>query len=92
VALQNVIGQQGKPWEVELVQFQDLTDKLDVLKKMTGIPDSRAIQHHAAEWLDTGSAQLLRVFAGDDSGYFHKQLVKLLEDFWRAKRPNCCFL
>src|SRR5438445_12657015 len=37
VALQTVIGQQQRNWQVELVQFQDLTDRLDVLRKLTGI-------------------------------------------------------
>jgi len=37
VALQTVAGQQQRPWQIELIQFQDLTDKLDVLRKLTGI-------------------------------------------------------
>jgi len=37
VALQTVVAQQGRGWEVNLVQFQDLTDRLDVLRKLTGI-------------------------------------------------------
>jgi len=61
VALQNVIGQQGKPWEVELVQFQDLTDKLDVLKKMTGIQIQEQYNTMLRNGWTLGSAQLLRV-------------------------------
>src|SRR5450755_2312353 len=37
VALQTIIAQQQRPWQVELVQFQELTDKLDILRKLTGI-------------------------------------------------------
>jgi len=37
VALQTISGQQGRLWQVELVQFQELTDRLDVLRKLTGI-------------------------------------------------------
>ena len=37
VALQTIISQQHRDWQVELVQFQDLTDRLDVLRKLTGI-------------------------------------------------------
>src|ERR1700736_1843000 len=37
VALQTVLAQQHRPWQVELVQFQELTDKLDVLRRLTGI-------------------------------------------------------
>ena len=37
VALQTVISQQHRDWDLELIQFQDLTDRLDVLRKLTGI-------------------------------------------------------
>jgi len=37
VALQTVISQQNRGWQVELVQFQELTDHLDVLSQVTGI-------------------------------------------------------
>src|SRR5882762_9943195 len=37
VALQTVISHQSRGWQVELVQFQELTDHLDVLRKLTGI-------------------------------------------------------
>ena len=84
VALQNVIGQQGKPWEVELVQFQNLTDKLDVLKKMTGIQIQEQYNTMLRNGWTLGSAQLLRVLQATIR-LFHKQLVKLLEDFWREK-------
>ena len=34
VALQTIISQQNRPWQIELVQFQELTDRLDVLRKV----------------------------------------------------------
>src|ERR1700740_3691458 len=37
VALQTVITQQQRDWQVELVQCQELTDQLDILRKLTGI-------------------------------------------------------
>lgn len=37
VALQTMISEQQRDWQVELVQFQDLTDRLDILRKLTGI-------------------------------------------------------
>src|SRR5260370_40320658 len=35
VALKTIVEQQQRPWDVELVQFQELTDKLDILRKVT---------------------------------------------------------
>src|SRR6266481_5946357 len=37
VALQTMVTQQQRPWHVELVQFQELTDRFDVLRRLTGI-------------------------------------------------------
>src|SRR6266566_3908830 len=37
VALETVLSQQPRDWRVGLVQFQDVTDRLDVLRKLTGI-------------------------------------------------------
>src|SRR5437899_3791352 len=34
VALETVIAQQPRDWRVGLVQFQDVTDRLDVLRKL----------------------------------------------------------
>ncbi len=48
VALQTVISQQQRDWQFELIQFQDLTDRLDIL------PHPAAIQHPAPKRLDAG--------------------------------------
>src|ERR1700730_19399268 len=37
LALQTIISQQKRDWQVELIQFQDLTDQLDVLRQLNGI-------------------------------------------------------
>src|SRR5260370_41016969 len=37
VALQTVISQQNRNSQMELIQFQDLTDRLDILRKLTSI-------------------------------------------------------
>src|SRR6266850_6814787 len=37
VALQTIVSEQKRNWQVELIQFQDLTDRLDLLRKLTGI-------------------------------------------------------
>jgi Glycosyltransferase family 28 C-terminal domain len=85
VALQTVLTQQHRPWQVELVQFQELTDKLDVLRRLTGI----RIQEHYNVILQNGwtlgATTLLRVLQATIR-LFHKPLVRLLEDFWR-KNP-----
>src|SRR2546426_3600172 len=37
VALQTIVSEQKRDWQGELIQFQDLTDRLALLRKITGI-------------------------------------------------------
>ncbi len=81
-ALQTIVEQQNRQWRVELVQFQDLTDKLDVLRKLTGIQIQEQYNVMLRNGWTLGSEQLLRVLQATIR-LFHRQMVKLLEDFWR---------
>ncbi len=36
-ALKGVLETQQRPWQVELLNLQELLDRLDVLKKLTGL-------------------------------------------------------
>jgi len=84
VALQTVIFQQQRGWELELVQFQDLTDRLDVLRKLTGIRIQQQYNIMLQNGWTLGSTQLLRVLQATIR-VFHMPLVNLLKKFWREK-------
>jgi UDP-N-acetylglucosamine:LPS N-acetylglucosamine transferase len=84
VALQTVISQQQRDWQIELIQFQDLTDRLDVLRKLTGIRIQQQYNIMLQNGWTLGSAQLLRVLQ-TTIHIFHRPLVNLLEKFWREK-------
>ena len=77
VALQTIILQQQRPWEVELVQFQDLTDHLDVLRKLTGIRIQEQYNILLRNGWTLGATQLLRVLQATIH-LFHGSMVKLL--------------
>jgi hypothetical protein len=83
VALQTVISQQNRPWEVELVQFQELTDHLDVLRKLTGIRIQEQYNVLLRNGWTLGATQLLRVLQATIR-VFHGPLVKLLANYFRA--------
>jgi Glycosyltransferase family 28 C-terminal domain/Monogalactosyldiacylglycerol (MGDG) synthase len=82
VALQTVISQQQRNWRLELIQFQDLTDRLDVLRKLAGIRIQQQYNILLQKGWTLGSTQLLRVLQLAIR-VFHRQLVRLLEEFWR---------
>jgi spore coat polysaccharide biosynthesis predicted glycosyltransferase SpsG len=84
VALQTVISQQQRDWQLELVQFQDLTDRLDVLRKLTGIRIQQQYNIMLQNGWTLGSTQLLRLLQATIR-VFHGPLVRLLEKFWREK-------
>src|SRR5258707_1324421 len=82
VALKAVCEQQTRPWEINLVQFQDLTDHLDVLRRLTGIriqDQYNILLRNGWTW---GSVYLLRILQLTIR-IFHKPLVKLLVNYWR---------
>src|SRR5712691_8243295 len=82
VALQTVISQQQRDWQIELIQFQDLTDRLDILRKLTGIRIQQQYNIMLQKGWTLGSTQLLRVLQLTIR-IFHRPLVNLLEKFWR---------
>ncbi len=82
IALQSIAAQQGRDWQVELVQFQNLTDRLDVLRKLTGIRIQQQYNLMLQNGWTLGSKYLLRVLQLTIR-LFHGPMVRLLEQFWR---------
>jgi hypothetical protein len=78
VALQTVIKQQDRPWQVELTQFQELTDQLDVLRKLTGIRIQEQYNILLRNGWTLGATQLLRVLQ-TTVRIFHRPMVNLLK-------------
>ena len=84
VALQTVVAQEQRPWQVELVQFQELTDRFDVLRRLTGIRIQEQYNVLLQNGWTLGSVYLLRLLQATIR-VFHRPLVGLLEKFWREK-------
>jgi len=81
VALKAECEKQNRPWDVNLVQFQELTDQLDVLRRLTGIriqEQYNILLRHGWTW---GSEYLLRVLQLTIR-IFHRPMVKLLANYW----------
>ena len=85
VALKAVCQQQQRPWDLNLVQFQELTDHLDVLRRLTGIRIQEQYNILLRNGWTWGSEYLLRVLQLTIR-IFHRPMVKLLADYWR-KHP-----
>src|ERR1700721_365767 len=83
VALQTIAAKRGRDWQIELVQFQDLTDRLDVLRKLTGIRIQQQYNLMLQNGWTLGSKYVLRVLQLTIR-LFHGPMVRLLAEFWRG--------
>ena len=68
---------------MNLIQFQDLTNPLDVLRKVTGIQIQEQYNILLRNGWTMGATQVLRVLQATIR-LFHGQLVKLLTEYFRA--------
>ena len=82
VALQTVATQQNRDWEMNLIQFQDLTNKLDVLRRLTGIQIQEQYNILLRNGWTLGATQMLRLLQATIR-LFHAPLVKLLTAYFR---------
>ena len=82
VALKAVCAQQKRPWDLNLVQFQELTDHLDVLRRLTGIRIQEQYNVLLRNGWTWGSEYLLRILQLTIR-IFHRPLVNLLARYWR---------
>jgi 1,2-diacylglycerol 3-beta-galactosyltransferase len=86
-ALKAVIEQQQRPWNVRLVNLQEVLDSLDVFRKLTGVRLEDIYNRMLAHGWTYGSAQSLKVMHAIIRLY-HGAQVKVLARHWAETRPD----
>lgn len=86
-ALREVIERQGRPWDVRLVNLQELLDPLDVFRKVTGLR-LQEIYNLLLEKGWTLGAPQLAVGMRAVIRLYHGQQVRMLREFWQRERPD----
>jgi hypothetical protein len=81
-ALKAVIEQQGRPWEIRLVNLQEILDPLDIFRKYTGIRMQDVYNVMLQKGWTLGSAQGTVLMHGLIRLY-HGGQVRLLKEFWK---------
>jgi hypothetical protein len=81
-ALKAVIEQQGRPWEIRLVNLQEILDSLDIFRKYTGIRMQDVYNVLLQKGWTLGSAQGTVLMHGLIRLY-HGGQVRLLREFWK---------
>jgi UDP-N-acetylglucosamine:LPS N-acetylglucosamine transferase len=86
-ALHQVITHQHRPWDVRMINLQELLDPLDIFRKITRIRLQDIYNLLLRKGWTLGSPQLMRAMHGIIRLY-HRPTVRLLEKFWREERPD----
>jgi UDP-N-acetylglucosamine:LPS N-acetylglucosamine transferase len=86
-ALQEVIQQLHLPWQVDLLNLQELLDPIDIVRKFTRIRIQDVYNRMLRNDWTLGSPQLMRVLQWTVR-LFHRPTVRLLERHWRAVQPQ----
>jgi hypothetical protein len=81
-ALKAVMEQQGRPWEIRLVNLQEILDSLDIFRKYTGIRMQDVYNVMLQKGWTLGSAQGTALMHGLIRLY-HGGQVRLLREFWK---------
>lgn len=86
-ALKQVMEQENRPFEIRLVNLQEVLDEIDVFRKLTGIRLQDIYNLLLKKGWTLGSPQLT-IGMHAVIRLFHGQQVKVLEAFWAKSRPD----
>jgi hypothetical protein len=87
MALKSVIEQQHRPWEITLVNLQEVLDSLDIFRKITGIRLENIYNLMLAKGWTLGAGAGLRLIHAVIRAR-HGVTVRLLKQHWGAGKPD----
>ena len=67
-AIQQSAGQSKPPWEVHLVNLQEILDSIDIIRQLTGLRIQDVYNRMLQNGWTLGSPQLMRAFGGTTDG------------------------
>jgi Glycosyltransferase family 28 C-terminal domain/Monogalactosyldiacylglycerol (MGDG) synthase len=86
-ALMEVVREQERPWDLEMVCIQDLLNSIDFVRKFTGIPFQETYNIMLRHGWTAGTALLTHV-AHWLIRLTHRSQVRVLAEYWKANRPD----
>lgn len=86
-ALKEVARSQSRPWEMRLMNLQELLDEMDVFRKVTGVRLQDLYNLMLRRGWTLGSPALVKAMHGVIRLY-HPVQVKLLTRYWSQNRPD----
>jgi len=86
-ALKATLETQARPWEVRLLNLQELLDSIDVIRRTTGIRIQDGYNLILRKGWTRPTPQLLGLLRGLIRLY-HRQMVSVLQNYWRQNRTD----
>lgn len=86
-ALKTVCDDQGRGWDIRLVNLQEVLEPLDIFKKITGIRLQDLYNRILENGWTLGSKHLLSTVHAV-LRFYHSAQVKMLSAFWSERRPD----
>ena len=86
-ALSEVARRENRPWEMRLMNLQELLDEMDIFRKLTGVRLQDIYNNMLRRGWTLGSPTLVKGMHGIIR-ITHGQQVRLLEDYWKDRRPD----
>src|ERR1700722_7612416 len=86
-ALSQVMERQGLPFEIRLVNLQEMLDSMDIFRKLTGLRMQDIYNLILKKGWTLGTAQVMKGM-NMIIRLLHGQQVRLLEDLWRRNQPD----
>src|SRR5580693_4373695 len=86
-ALCEVVKRQERPWEMNMMNLQELLDEMDVFRKLTGVRMQDIYNQLLRRGWTIGSPALMKGMHGVIRALHSKQ-VRLLSSHWRTNRPD----
>ena len=86
-ALETVIRQQGRPWQVRRVNLMNILDPKDVFRKTTGMDWEDIYNSRLARGWSVGLAQELKLLQALIR-LSHRSMARRLRRHWRRTRPD----
>src|SRR5580658_2212202 len=86
-ALCGVVRRQDRPWEMKMMNLQELLDEMDVFRKLTGVRMQDIYNQLLRRGWTLGSPALMKGMHVVIRT-LHSRQVGLLADYWRNKHPD----
>lgn len=86
-ALCEVVKQSGRPWEMKMMNLQELLDQMDIFRKLTGYRLQDLYNLMLRKGWTLGSPWLMKGMHAVIWSLHGKQ-VKLLSEYWRKSQPD----